>query len=79
MIPRLVQGDTIQPDDVLIVVCQLGMVVIVRRNRVRLQVSVDSRAGMVSVGLVHMLRRHRRREGDVGRQYQADNGPAEGM
>ena len=76
LILRLLQGDAVQPDDVLIVVCELGMVAIVRRHRVRLQVPVNGRAGMVSVGLVHVLWRHRRREGEVGRQYEADSGPA---
>lgn len=53
------QRHTIQPDDVLIVVGELGMVVVVRFDRVRLQMSMSGRTGMVGVSLMHVLRRHR--------------------
>jgi hypothetical protein len=41
LISGLVQGDTVQPNDVFIVVCQLGMIVVVRSGGVRLLMSVD--------------------------------------
>jgi hypothetical protein len=53
------QRHTIQPDDVLIVGGELGMVVVVRFDRVRLQMSMSGRTGMVGVGLMHVRRRHR--------------------
>ena len=71
------QRHTIQPQDVLIVVGELGMVVVVRFDGVRLQMSMSGRTGMVGVSLMHVLRRHRC-ERDVRRQDQADNDAAEG-
>ena len=77
LIPRLRQGDAIQPDDMLIVVGQRGMVLIVGGDRVRLKMAVDRGVGMVGVGLVHMLRRNRPREGERWRQNQSDNRSAD--
>ena len=73
-----VQRDIVQPDDVSIVFSELSVVVIVRPNVVWLKVSVSRRLRMVSVGLVDVLGRQRRRKGDVGCQYQADDDPAKG-
>ena len=77
LITRLRQGDAIQPDDVLIVVGQRGMVAVVQRDRVRLKVTMNRRVGMVGVGLVHMLRRDGRRKGERRHQGQRDKRSAE--
>jgi hypothetical protein len=77
LIPRLRQGDAIQPHDVIVVVGQRGMAGVVRRGRVRLKVSVDRGVRMVGVGLVQMLRRNRCREGKRRRQDQSDKRTAE--
>ena len=55
------------------VVSELGVAPLLRCGRVWLQMSMDSRLGMISVGLVEMLRRNNRREAYVGRQDQADD------
>ena len=78
LIRQLVQSGVVQPDDVSVIVGELCMVVIVRPDRVWLDVSVNRRVRMVSVGLVSVLPRQRPRQGDVGCQYQADDGPAQG-
>ena len=78
LICGLVQRDIVQPDDVSIVFSELSVVVIVRPNVVWLKVSVRRRLRMVGVGLVDVFGRQRRRKGDVGCQYQADDDPAKG-
>ena len=78
LIAGLAKSDyAVQPNNVIVVVGELRMVWSMRTGDVRLQVPVDGGVGMVGVGLVCMLRRYHRRERDVGRQYQADDSPAE--
>jgi hypothetical protein len=72
------QRNAIQPDDVFILVCQLGVIFVVVRNRMRQQVPVRSRPRMVGVSLMDMLRRQRR-ESNVRRQDEAESNPAEGL
>ncbi len=67
------QRDVCQPDDVFIVFRQLGVVVLI--IRVRLEMAMDSRLGVISVSLVHMLPRNHRGERDIRRQGQADDEP----
>ena len=55
----------------LIVVRELGVVAIVGRSRVWLQMPMRSRPGMVGVSLMDMLRRQRR-QGEVRHQNQAE-------
>lgn len=77
LISRLVQGDAIQPDNVIVVVSQLSMVPVMRPDRVRLQMPMDGRVGMVGIRLVRVLRRDRCQQGNVGRQNQGYKGAAE--
>ena len=64
----LAEGGTVQPDDMSVVFSELRMVVIVRRNIVGLEVPVSRGTGMGGIRFVNVLRRQRRRKGDVGRQ-----------
>ncbi len=69
------QRDVCQPDDVFIVFRQLGVVLILEIIRVRLEMSMDSRFGVISVSLVHMLPPNHYGERDIRRQGQADDEP----
>ena len=62
----------------VIVIRKLGMVAVVRCDRMRLQMSMNGGVVMVGVGLVQVLGCKHRREGDGRSQNQADGGPAEG-
>jgi hypothetical protein len=73
----LIEHNAIEQDDVLIVVRELGVVAIVRRSRVWLQMPMRGRPGMVGVSLMDMLRRQRR-QGEIRHQDRADDGAAEG-
>ncbi|MGE3507334.1 MAG: hypothetical protein AB7N65_00435 [Vicinamibacterales bacterium] len=75
---RLMQCDLVQPDDVRVVVRQLQMVAIVRATRVRLEMSMNGRAGVVSVHLVHVLRGNACREGQARCQKERDSDSTEG-
>lgn len=64
-------------DDAFIVVRKLGVVVIVRGNRMGLEMSMDSRVRVVGIGLVHMLRHDDRGDRDVGHQDEGGCVPAQ--
>ena len=60
-----------------IVAGELSFVVIVRPDGVRVEVPMDHRMRVLSVGLVQVLLGNNRRDGDVGRQDHADNDPTD--
>jgi hypothetical protein len=68
-----VQSGIIQPDNVSLIVGELSVSGIVRSDVVWLNVVVDNRMRVMRVSLVHVIWSKRRRKGDVGGQYQADN------
>lgn len=74
---RLMQCDLVQPDDVRVVVRQLQMVAIVRATRVRLEMSMNGRAGVVRVRFVHVLRGNACRQGKARCQKKRDNDSTE--
>lgn len=78
LIARLMKRDVAQPDDVFFVFGKLGVVVVIRGpNRMGLEMSMDSRMRVVSVGLVDMLRRNDRMDRNVRRQGQDDDWPTQ--
>jgi hypothetical protein len=62
---------------VVVIDCELGVITIVGRSRVWLQMPMRRRPGMVGIGLVEMLWRQRR-QGEIRHQNQADHRAAEG-
>lgn len=77
LVRRLTNHNAVEPDDVFIVVCELGVVAIVGRRRVWLQMPMRCRPGMVCVSLVYVLRRQPG-QAEVRHQNQAENHPTEG-
>ena len=74
---RLVNGDDVEPNDMAIIVGQLGMVVIVSPGVMGLEMSMNRRVRVIGIGFVHVLRRDRRRKRDERHQNQAYGGPPE--
>ena len=77
LIRRPIKQDAIEPDDVLVVVRELGVVEIVRRRRVCLQMPMHRRPGMVGVSLMYVLRRQPG-QAEVRHENQAENHPTDG-
>jgi hypothetical protein len=72
---RLMDRRVIQPDDMLVVVRQLRVVVIVFVRMMRRQMSVRGRMWMIRVGFVDVSRSERQQRGDVRQKDQADDRP----